>query len=83
MNFDAAKYSVMDIGHNNMQGNYNMSNQQLPNQEHRELGFFITKDLTLQKQTEKAVKWYKTVQNGTCSEAYEFGQLGSGLSWFR
>ena len=30
MNFNVDKCSVMHIGHNNMQGNYNMSNQHLP-----------------------------------------------------
>ena len=30
MSFNVDKYSVMHIGHNNMQSNYNMSNQQLP-----------------------------------------------------
>ena len=32
MNFNVDKCSVMHIGHNNMQSNYNMSNQQLPKQ---------------------------------------------------
>ena len=30
MNFNVGKCSVMHIGHNNMQGNYNMSNQRWP-----------------------------------------------------
>ena len=30
MNFNVDKCSVMPIGHNNMQGYYNMYNQQLP-----------------------------------------------------
>ena len=30
MSFNIDKCSVMHIGHNNMQSNYNMSNQQLP-----------------------------------------------------
>ena len=30
MNFNVDKCSVMHIGHNNMQDNYDMSNQQLP-----------------------------------------------------
>ena len=30
MSFNVDKCSVMHIGHNNMQSNYNMSNQQLP-----------------------------------------------------
>ena len=30
MNFNVDKCSVIHIGHNNMQSNYNMSNQQLP-----------------------------------------------------
>ena len=47
----------MHIGHNNMQSNYNMSNQQLPTtDEQRDLGIIITKDLKWQKQTEKGCK---------------------------
>ena len=46
MNFNAGKCSVMHIGQNNMQGNYNMSNQQLPiTDQQRDLGIIITKDL--------------------------------------
>ena len=47
----------MHIGHNNMQGNYNMSNQQLltTNRQH-DVGIIITKDLKWQKQTEKSCK---------------------------
>ena len=57
MNFNVEKCSVMHIGHNNMQGNYNMSNQQLPTtDQQRDLGIFITKDLKWQKQTEKSWK---------------------------
>ena len=48
---------VMYIGHNNMQSNYNMSNQQLPaKDQQRDLGIIITKDLKWQKQTEKICK---------------------------
>ena len=47
----------MHIGHNNMQSNYNMSNQQLPTtDQQRDLGIFITKDLKWQKQTLKSCK---------------------------
>ena len=47
----------MHIGHNNMQGNFNMSNQQLPTtDQQRDLGIIITKDLKWQKQTEKSCK---------------------------
>ena len=47
----------MNIGHNNMLGNYNMSNQQLPTtDQQRDLGTIITKDLKSQKQTEKSCK---------------------------
>ena len=47
----------MHIGHNNMHGNYNMSNQQLPTtDQQRDLGIIITKDLKRQKQTEKSCK---------------------------
>ena len=57
MSFSVDKYSVMHIGHNNMQINYNMSNQQLPTtDQHRDPGIIITKDLKWQKQTEKSYK---------------------------
>ena len=52
----------MHIGHNNMQSNYNMSNQQLPTTDQRwDLGIIITKDLKWQKQTEKSCKTAKRV----------------------
>ena len=57
MSFNVDKCSVMHIGQNNMQTNYNMSNQQLPTtDQQRDLGIIITKDLKWQKQTEKAAK---------------------------
>ena len=57
MIFNIDKSSAMHIGHNNMQGNYNMSNQQLPTtDQQRDLGIMITKDLKWQKQTEKSCK---------------------------
>ena len=55
MNFNVDKCYVMHIRHNNMQGNYNMSNQQLrTTDEQRDLGIIITKDLKWQKQAEKS-----------------------------
>ena len=57
INFNVDKCCVMHIGHNNTQGNYNMSNQQLPTtQQQRDLRIIITKDLKWQKQTEKSSK---------------------------
>ena len=57
MNFNVDKCSVMHIGHNNMQGNYNMFNQHLPiTDQQRDLGIIITKDLKWQKQNEKSFK---------------------------
>ena len=57
MSFNVDKCSVMHIGHNNMQSNYNMSNQQLSTtDQQRDLGIVITKDLKWQKQTEKSCK---------------------------
>ena len=57
MSFDVDKCSVMHIGHNNMQRNYNMSNQQLQTtDQQRDQGIIITKDLKWQKQTEKSAK---------------------------
>ena len=45
------------FGHNNMQSNYNISNQQLPTtDQQRDLGIVTTKDLKWQKQTEKLCK---------------------------
>ena len=44
MSFNVDKCSVMHIGHNNMQSNYNVSNQQLPTtDQQRDLGIIITK----------------------------------------
>ena len=55
--FNVDKCSVMHIGHNNIQSNYNMSNQQLPTTDQQwDLGIFIMKDLKWQKQTEKSCK---------------------------
>ena len=57
MSFNVDKCSVMHIGHNNVQSNYNMSKQQLlPTDQQRDLGIIITKDLKWQKQTEKSSK---------------------------
>ena len=57
MSFNVDKCSVMHIGHNNMQSNYNMSNQQLPTtDQQQDLGIIITKELKGQKQTVKAAK---------------------------
>ena len=45
LNFNVDKCSVMHIRHNNVQGNYSMSNQQLPTtDQQRDLGIIITKD---------------------------------------
>ena len=47
----------MHIGHNNMQHDYTMSNQQLvATEEQRDLGITITKDLKWQRQTEKSCR---------------------------
>ena len=57
MSFNVDKCSVMHIGHNTMQNNYNLSNQQLPaTDQQRDLEIIITKDLKWQKQTEKRCK---------------------------
>ena len=56
-NFNLDKCSVMHIAQNNMQGNYKMSNQQLPTTYQQwDLGIIITKDLKWQKQR-NAAKW--------------------------
>ena len=47
----------MHIGHNNIQHNYTMANQQLiAAEEQRDLGITITRGLKWQKQTEKSCK---------------------------
>ena len=57
MSFNIDKCSVMHIGRNNMQSNYNMSNQQLPTTDQQlDLGIIITKGLKWLKQTEKSCK---------------------------
>ena len=57
MSFSVDKCSVVHIGHNDMQSNYNISNQQLPTtDQQQDLGIIITKDLKWQKQTEKSCK---------------------------
>ena len=46
MSFNIDKCSGMHIGHNNMQSNYNMSNQQLPTADQQgNQGIIISKDL--------------------------------------
>ena len=55
MKFNVGKCAVMYIGHDNLNDNYTMSNQQLPTSEQqRDLGIIITKDLKWQQQTEKS-----------------------------
>ena len=57
MNFNIDKCAVMHIGHNNIQHNYTMANQQLiATEEQRDLGITITRDLKWQKQTQKGCK---------------------------
>ena len=57
MNFNADKCSVMHMGHNNVQSNYNMSNQYLPTtDQQRDLGIIITKDFKWQNKQRKAAK---------------------------
>ena len=57
MNFNADKCSVMHVEHNNMEGNYTISNQQLPTTyQQQDLGIIISKDLKLKKQREKSSK---------------------------
>ena len=57
MKFNVDKCAVMHIGHNNINGIYTMTNQQLPvTEQQRDLGIIITKDLKRQQQTEKSCK---------------------------
>ena len=57
MNFNIDKCARMHVGHNNIQHNYTMANQQLiTTEEQRDLGITITRDLKWQKQTEKSCK---------------------------
>ena len=53
MSCNVNKCSAMLIRHNNMQSNYNMSNQLLPTTEQRDQGVIFTKDFKWQKQREK------------------------------
>ena len=55
--FNVDEFAVMRIGHNNINGNYTMTNQQLPVTElQTDLGIIITYDLKWQQQTEKSYK---------------------------
>ena len=57
MKFNVDKCAVMHIGHNNIIGNYTITNQQLPvTKQQRDLGITIIKDLKWQQQTEKSCK---------------------------
>ena len=57
MSFNVDKCSVMHIRHNNMQSNYNMSNQQLPTKDQQQdLEIITTKDLKWRKETENSCK---------------------------
>ena len=52
INFNVDKCSETHIGHNNMQGNYNLSKQQLPTTDQQwDLGTIIIEDLKWQKQS--------------------------------
>ena len=76
MNFNVDKCSVMHIGHNNMQGNYNMFNQWLPTADQkRDLGIILNKVHKWQKETENSCNgsaslsaWSSTYQSNlkTC-----------------
>ena len=58
MSFNMHKCSVMHIRHNNVQINYNKSNQQLPTaDQQRYLGIISTKELKWQNKQRKATKW--------------------------
>ena len=62
MNFNFDKCAVMHIGHNNIQHNYTIENQQLiATEEQQDLGISITKDLNWQKQTEKCCNTVNSV----------------------
>ena len=70
MKFNVGKCAVMHIGHNNIKGNYTMTNQQLPvAEQQRDLGIIITKDLKWPQQTEKG---YKTANKTHGSIARNF-----------
>ena len=59
MKFNVDKCAVMHIGHNNINGNYTMTNQQLQvTEQQRDLGIIITKvpSFKWQQQTEKICK---------------------------
>ena len=59
MKFNVDKCAVMHIGHNNIQHNYTMVNQQqllIATEEQLDLGITRTRDIKWQKQTEKSCK---------------------------
>ena len=79
MSCNLDKCSVMHIGHNNMQSNSNMSNQQLLTTDQQwDLGIIITKDLKWQKQkqTEKSCKTANRVLGFiSCNFRYKYKEL--------
>ena len=57
LSFNVDKCSVIHIGHNNMQSNYNMSNQQLPaTDQQRDLGIISPKTSSGKNKQRKAAK---------------------------
>ena len=69
INSDIDKCAVMHIGHNNIQHNYTMANQQLiATEEQHDLGITITRDLKWQKQTKKRCKDSKQSTRIDCQQ---------------
>ena len=70
MNFNVDTCYVMHIGHNNLQCNYNMSNQQLPTTNQQRDLRIITNHLKWQKQTEKSAKTANRVLIGVSTTIF-------------
>ena len=69
MSFNVDKCSVMHIGHNNIQSNYNMSNQQLlTTDQQRDMGIIITEDLKGKLNREKLQNRQHVVYWVHCSQ---------------
>ena len=59
MKFNVGKCAVLHIGHNNINGNYNMSKLHLPvTEQQRDLGIIITKGLSGSSKQRKATREY-------------------------
>ena len=62
MSFNVDKCSVVHIGHNNMQSNYNISNQQLPTtDQQQDLGIIVTKENKQRKAAKRPTEYWDSL----------------------